>query len=231
MMLALAATLAISGCGTDSADQPTAETASTAVTAAAPDPAPESPSTTPDTSTPPSPTPSAAPDPQGDSTTPPPSSDAGPTGNPGSTGGAAPSLPTDRELTIDDIFKISPEAREGTFDVATTENQKGIGITIFPYSSSEEEVELRLGNRYEELTFTIGQDNNSETSDMVLKVEIEKNGTSDDFENIPFNQTTPITVDVRDVNALKIILTSEPREGKRSSDGKITAVLYSMKVR
>ena len=98
------------------------------------------------------------------------------------------------------------------------------------YSSSSEEMELRLGNRYEQLTFNVAQSNSSETSDRIINVEIHRNGESDQIIDVPFNEITPITVDVKDVNALKIILTSKPREGAKSGDGTITAVVYDMKL-
>lgn len=124
----------------------------------------------------------------------------------------------------------SNQAEEGSYDVATEENKKGIGIPLFPYSSSSEEMELRLGNRYERLTFNVAQSNSSETSDRIINVEIHRNGESDQIIDVPFNEITPITVDVKDVNALKIILTSKPREGAKSGDGTITAVVYDMKL-
>lgn len=228
MMLALAATLAISGCGTDSADQPTAETASTGVTAAAPDPAPESPSTTPDTSTPPSPTPSASITTQEQDPAPTPSSDAGPTGNPNSAEGAAPTLPTGRNLTRDDFFNPPDHSKQAPFDVAG-EKHEGIGVS--PVSHGDDELELRLGNRYSRLTFNAGQADISEASDTYLRVEIIANNATVSTSDVPFNEIRPFDVDVTHVNAVKIKLSKVDDKGEiNHSTKKVTAVLFDIQL-
>ncbi|WP_223908162.1 NPCBM/NEW2 domain-containing protein [Actinomyces capricornis] len=228
LMLAFVTALAISGCGTDSADQVAAETTSTTVTSAAPDQAPESPSTTPDTSTPPAPTPSTTPDPQGGGTTPPPPSDAGSTGDPGSTKGAAPTLPTGKNLTRDDFFNPPDNSKQAPFDVAG-EKHEGIGVSAV--GRGNDELELRLGNRYSRLTFNAGQADTSEASDTYLRVEIIANNATVSTTDVPFNEIKPFDVDVTNVNAAKIRLSKVDDKGNISySEKKITAVLFDIQL-
>lgn len=229
ILLSVAA-LALSGCGSSSNGSSAPSSEVQAVSSATPA------ATTPDGTTPtPTPstterTPPSAEDSTATTTSPDPTESESATS--GSRGEGAPdaTLPTDRTLTIGDIFRISSyDAKENLYDVATAEGQKGIGIPLG--SGGVEEVELRLGNRHEELTFNVGQDNNSESSDRIVEVQIEKNGESDEIYEVPFNEVTPITVDVKNVNALKITLKTKPREGADRVSGTVTVVLYDMKVR
>ena len=224
VLIASIAALALSGCGSSETAADASSTEAQAVTATPATPEETTPSPT-ESTTSTAATPAVTGDPSEQSSTTPGKPD------PSEKGTAVATLPTDRVLTKDDIFMISSnQAEEGSYDVATEENKKGIGIPLFPYSSSSEEMELRLGNRYERLTFNVAQSNSSETSDRIINVEIHRNGESDQIIDVPFNEITPITVDVKDVNALKIILTSKPREGAKSGDGTITAVVYDMKL-
>ncbi|MDU0348765.1 hypothetical protein [Actinomyces sp. MRS3W] len=134
-----------------------------------------------------------------------------------------------RELTMADFFSVEGEdVSEDLYDVATLEGQKGVGSVL---AWDEGVIELRLANRYKSLTFNAGQANTSRSSDNVLRVEIYKNGTSDDFVDIPFNEVHPFTVDVSNVNALKIVLKCRTRDdGSCDSDESITGVIYGVQL-
>lgn len=144
----------------------------------------------------------------------------------GSSAAATPTLMAG-QLTLRDFFMPDERLKEDIYDVATETTQKGVGVAI--RGNDVQVLELRLGNRFNELTFKAGQDNDSESSDFVLRVEIYKNGVSDTFVDIPFNEIHQFEVDVTNVNALKIELTSRNGDGKpHESSKKITAVVFDI---
>lgn len=105
--------------------------------------------------------------------------------------------------------------------------QEGVGVSL--KGNDVQVLELRLGNRFNELTFKAGQGNDSELSDCVLRVEVYKNSTSDTFVDVPFNEIHQFEVDVTKVNALKIELTSRNGVGRpHSSSKKSTAVVFDI---
>lgn len=179
----------------------------------------ESPSTTPDTATS---------TPQGGSAVPPPSSETDSTGDPGRTEDAAPSLPASRGLTRDDFFNPPDNSRQAPFDVAG-EKHEGIGVS--PVGRGDDELELRLGNRYSRLTFNAGQADLSEASNTYLRVEIITNNTTVSITDIPFNEIRPFDIDVTNINAVKIRLSKVDEKGAVSySDKNITAVLFDIQL-
>lgn len=179
----------------------------------------ESPNTTPDT---------AASATQGGSITPPPSSNTDSTDNPGSADSAVPILPNSKNLTRDDFFNPPDNSTQAPFDVAG-EKHKGIGVS--PVGYGDDELELRLGNRYSRLTFNAGQADLSETSDTYLRVEIIANNTTVSTTDIPFNEIRSFDVDVSNVNAVEIKLSKVDEKGKINySSKKVTAVLFDIQL-
>lgn len=153
-----------------------------------------------------------------------------PTGDGSATpGDISPEKTKDRDLAVNDFFDPDDHVlKDGLYNVATLTDQKGVGATVGS-GSQKVEAELRLANRYEKFTFNVGQANNSKSSDETLHVEVNKNGANDSIIEVPFNETRPVEVDATNVNALKIVLTCQPKEGTMCRD-EITAVLYGMRL-
>jgi hypothetical protein len=111
-----------------------------------------------------------------------------------------------RKLTLADFFMPSTDWEERRYDIADQKDVQGIAATVdscgdrFP-----EELELRLGNNFEELTFTVAQANDSLRSDQELSVEVLANNEQVEILSVPFNQLQEFTIDVEGVNALKIL--------------------------
>ena len=134
-----------------------------------------------------------------------------------------------RDLTLEDFFEPPRELRQDLFNVATTSGAKGIGAEL--EGSQGVQAELRLENRFRKLTFNAGQDNNSASSDLTLRVEVYKDGKSDQFVDIPFNEIKPLEIDVTKVNALKIDLIPLNRDGfKYNGSSSLTAVMFDMRL-
>ena len=134
-----------------------------------------------------------------------------------------------RDLTRTDLFNPSAAFKEDLYNVATSSKKKGIGAYL-RYSDGVE-AELRLENRFHKLTFNAGQDNNSASSDLTLRVEVYKDGKSDQFVDIPFNEIKPLEIDVTKVNALKIDLIPLNRDGfKYNGSSSLTAVMFDMRL-
>ena len=134
-----------------------------------------------------------------------------------------------RDLTRADLFNPPFALKEDLYNVATTSKKKGIGARL--RDSDGVEAELRLENRFRKLTFNAGQDNNSASSDLTLRVEVHKDGKSDQFVDIPFNEIKPLEIDVTKVNALKIDLIPLNRDGfKYNGSSSLTAVMFDMRL-
>lgn len=153
-----------------------------------------------------------------------------PTGGGSATpGDISPEKTKGRDLAVNDFFEPDDHVlKDGLYNVATLTDQKGVGATVGS-GSQKVEAELRLANRYEKFTFNVGQANNSKSSDEILHVEVNKNGANDSIVEVPFNETRPVEVDAANVNALKIVLSCQPKEGSTCRD-EITAVLYGMRL-
>ena len=134
-----------------------------------------------------------------------------------------------RDLTRGDLFNPPLSLKEDLYNVATISKKKGIGARL--RDSDGVEAELRLENRFHKLTFNAGQDNNSESSDLTLRVEVYRDGKSDQFIDIPFNEIKPFEIDVTNTNALKIDLIPLDREGHKYNGSKsLTAVMFDMRL-
>lgn len=134
-----------------------------------------------------------------------------------------------RDLTRGDLFNPPLSLKEDLYNVANISKKKGIGARL--RDSDGVEAELRLENRFRKLTFNAGQDNNSESSDLTLRVEVYRDGKSDQFIDIPFNEIKPFEIDVTNTNALKIDLIPLDREGHKYNGSKsLTAVMFDMRL-
>ncbi len=153
-------------------------------------------------------------------------------GNPSTPAAKRPTLPTDIDLGLADFFSTAGQLSEKSFEVATTKDIQGIGAELEYYYGERDPavIELRLGGKFKELTFNAGQADTSEASDFILGIEVYANGEKGATAIVPFNKVKPIKVNVEGVNALKIQLTCKKGE-KSARVGKITAVLYSMRLK
>jgi hypothetical protein len=128
---------------------------------------------------------------------------AGPTDTPSS--GVLPPTASGRTLTLSDVFATVREWEESRYDVADRSEIQGIGTTLRDCGESYlAGLELRLAHRFTKLTMNVGQANDSPNSDRNVVVEILANEKQQDTRRIPFDRIQPFTVDVRDVNALKL---------------------------
>ena len=197
---------------------------------AAPSTESPSPSQTPTETPTPTSTPSTTPTPTAnDSSTPPTHSadDVTPSAPPAE--GGTLTNTQGRDLTRADLFNPPFILKEDLYNVATISKKKGIGARL--RDSDGAEAELRLENRFHKLTFNAGQDNSSASSDLTLRVEIYKDGKSDQFVDIPFNEIKPLEIDVTNVNALKIDLIPLNHDGlKYNGSSSLTAVMFDMRL-
>lgn len=108
-------------------------------------------------------------------------------------------------LTLADVFHAEGEWEESRYDVAKRREIQGIGTTLTScgeYAAAE--LELRLAHSFSRLTMNVGQANTSKNSDQTLLVEIVANGRQMDTRRIPFDRIQGFSVNVKDVNALKL---------------------------
>lgn len=156
--------------------------------------------------------------------------DAGPetAGTSDGPGTLDPSNVKDRDLTLADAAKMDPEEgwRTDRFNIAKTSDVRGHATDIDCYGSSE--LEYRLENKFTKLDFSTGQANTSESSDDILKLEILGDGEQIDVKNIPFNEIESFSVDVTDVNALRINASLDDESG--TCEGDVTAVIYNVRL-
>ena len=87
------------------------------------------------------------------------------------------------------------------------------------------ELELRLANNFDELTFSVGQANDSLASDQNVSVEVVGNNQQIDIRSVPFNQIQEFRIPVSGVNALKIDLSLDEDVQNCGRTGSVVAVL------
>jgi hypothetical protein len=87
-------------------------------------------------------------------------------------------------------------------------------------------LELRLARRFAKMSMSVGQANNSPSSDAVLVVEVVANGEQVDLRRVPFDQLQPFELDVQDVNALKIHVWIDPETCRSSKE--VVAVVENL---
>jgi hypothetical protein len=112
-----------------------------------------------------------------------------------------------RPLTLADFFQPDTAWTEKRYDIADKSQVQGIGTMVSScFQNSPRSLELRLGNKFKELTFSAAQANDSAASDQKLVVEVLANNQQAEIQSVPFNQVQDFKIPVDGVNALKILL-------------------------
>jgi hypothetical protein len=131
-----------------------------------------------------------------------------------------------RKLTLADFFQPDSQWAEKRYDIADKKQVQGIGTTVVQCSSgTPRELELRLANNFDQLSFSVGQANDSPASDQNVSVEVLGNNQQIDIRSVPFNQIQQFTIPVTGVNALKIDLRLDSDVQNCGRTGSVNAVL------
>jgi hypothetical protein len=120
--------------------------------------------------------------------------------------GVLPASATGRPLTLSDFFQPTSDWQENRYDVAGKSQIQAIGTEVSSCgaNSSNKNLELRLGNAFQTLSFTVGQADDSDAFDQNLTVEVIANNSQIDIQRVPFNQVKQFTEPVAGVNALQL---------------------------
>ena len=123
------------------------------------------------------------------------------------TNGLTPENSKGRELRLSDFQEPSATSdwQEKRYDVASTTNIMGIGTNLDWQNKGE--IELRLANKFQKVTFTAGQANDAKSSDLIMRVAIFADSKEIETVDVPFNDAHAFEVKAANVNALKITLT------------------------
>ena len=123
------------------------------------------------------------------------------------TNGLTPENSKGRELRLSDFQEPSATSdwQEKRYDVASTTNIMGIGTNLDWHNKGE--IELRLSNKFQKVTFTAGQANDAKSSDLIMRVAIFADSKEIETVDVPFNDAHAFEVKAANVNALKITLT------------------------
>lgn len=144
--------------------------------------------------------------------------------SPASTASAQPPAPG--RLTLNQFHNPSEGWTESTFDVAGRKSVEGFAYELRCGFSDPQQLELRLQNSYQELKFSVGQeDNQSGPADQQVEVQINANNKPVQSRKVPFNQVEPFEVSVRDVNSL-VLDFSIDRAGSRTCRNNIQVVVF-----
>lgn len=115
------------------------------------------------------------------------------------------------DLGLDEVFNVEGEWTEDRFNVADRSDLLAMGApTSCGFSTPS--LELRLEQRFETLSFEVGQANSSRNSGETLIVTVIGNGEQIDTRDIKFNQIQEFELDVRNVNALIMEFTFDREE-------------------
>ena len=117
-----------------------------------------------------------------------------------------------RTLTLADFHMPSSEWEQERYDLAGQKDVQGIGAPVQYCGQYPQQLELRLGNNFQELTFSVAQDDDSEDSTQYLSVEVLANNEQVEIRSVPFNQIQEFTIDVDGVNALQILISLDENE-------------------
>ncbi|WP_456599858.1 hypothetical protein [Blastococcus sp. SYSU DS0616] len=129
------------------------------------------------------------------------------TGSPTEGGGVLTAGDEGRELTLADFFNPAQYWDEDRYDIADRKDVPGIATKVDScYATAADELEMRLGNNFSQLTFSVGQANDSLSSDQSITVEVLGNESQREIQSVPFNEITEFDIPVEGVNALKIRL-------------------------
>ena len=92
--------------------------------------------------------------------------------------------------------------QEKRHNVASITNTMGIDTKLD--WQNDDEIELRLANKLQKVTFTASQANDSRSSDLLVRVAIFADGKEIETVDVPFNEAHTFDVKATNVNALKI---------------------------
>lgn len=146
---------------------------------------------------------------------------------PTSPGGPLGTESAGRPLHLNDFFAPSQNWAEKRYDIADKSQVQGIGTTVQYCGSgyTPQELELRLANNFDQLTFSVGQANDSQASDQSVSVEVLANNQQVEIRSVPFNQIQQFSIPVTGVNALKIQLSLDEDVPNCGRSGSAVAVL------
>lgn len=143
------------------------------------------------------------------------------------TNGLSPEKSKGRELRLSDFQEppVTSGWQEKRYDVASITNTMGIGTKLD--WQNDDEIELRLANKFQKVTFTAGQANDSRSSDFLVRVAIFANGKEIETVDVPFNEAHTFDVKATNVNALKITLKAldQKQEMPQIDDSTIGVIL------
>lgn len=136
-----------------------------------------------------------------------------------------------RPIPLERFIQVDGEWETNQFDIADRSGVQGFATKTSQCSDSyAPTIEIRLGNHFESLTFKAGTSNDgSASSDQRAVVQVVGNGTVLAVHRVPFNKIQPISVDVKNVNALKIRVSLDP-EIKNCGSGGAQIVLSDVMV-
>ena len=120
------------------------------------------------------------------------------------TNGLTPENSKGRELRLSEFQEppVTSGWQEKRHDVASITNTMGIGTKLD--WQNDDEIELRLANKFQKVTFAAGQANDSRSSDLIVRVAIFADGKEIETVDVPFNGAHAFEVKAANVNALKI---------------------------
>ena len=123
------------------------------------------------------------------------------------TNGLTPENSKGRELRLSDFQEppVTSGWQEKRYDLASITNTMGIGTKLD--WQNDDEIELRLANKFQKVTFTAGQANDAKSSDLIMRVAIFADSKEIETVDVPFNDAHAFEVKAANVNALKITLT------------------------
>jgi hypothetical protein len=127
-----------------------------------------------------------------------------------------------RRLTLADFFEPGSQWEEERYNIADQRDVPGIGTQISGCYGFQE-LELRLGNNFDTLEFSVAQANDSRESDQNVSVEVLANNSQVEIRSVPFNQIQSFSIPVSGVNALKIQMSLDDRVD--GCGGSVIAVL------
>ncbi len=147
------------------------------------------------------------------------------------TGGPLQTDDAGRRLTLGDFFSPGSYWEEERYDVAGQQDVQGIGTEVSSCYGfqPEEALELRLGNNFDTLDFSVAQADDSRSSDQQVSVQVLANNEQVEIRSVPFNQVQTFSIPVAGVNALRIELALD--EDNPDCGGAVTAVLTDVQVR
>jgi len=147
------------------------------------------------------------------------------------TNGLTPENSKGRELRLSDFQQPNSSSNweEKRYDIASTTNTMGVGTKLDWLHNGE--IELRLGNKFQKVTFNVGQANDSESSDLIVRVAVFADGKEIETVDVPFNDAHAFDVNVANVNALKFTLTpiTQKQEKPLLEDKSTTGVIFNVK--